>query len=264
MADGLTLRFGDATITDQLLLAIAGRQGLGNLLAEGSRLAAAQLGGGSEAWAMHVKGLELPGYDPRGLKTLALGLATTPRGACHNRTGAYEVDFSGTIDRFVATQHHGQLAAAAEATAAVLDSLTVCKFIRHCFDDLFAEGAALYQAVTGLPLTGAELALAGRRIITLKRLFNLRHGWQPADDTLPARLLDEPLADGPGAGERLTRAELAAMIASYYAAHSWQADGTIPATVLTELGLTADGLAGSAEPSQAAHISQVASPAKSP
>jgi aldehyde:ferredoxin oxidoreductase len=71
---------------------IGTREGLGDLLAEGSRAAAGQVGQGSEEWAMHVKGLELPGYDPRKLKTLALGLAVAARGACHNRSSAYEVD----------------------------------------------------------------------------------------------------------------------------------------------------------------------------
>ena len=74
-------------------------RGSGALLAEGSRRAALEIGGNSSDWAMHVKGLELPGYEPRGLKTLALGLAVSPRGACHNRSGAYEADFSGEVDR---------------------------------------------------------------------------------------------------------------------------------------------------------------------
>jgi aldehyde:ferredoxin oxidoreductase len=234
---GIALRFGNAAAVPAMLTAIAQRAGLGDLLAEGSRRAAARLGGGSEAWAMHVKGLELPGYEPRGLKTLALGLAVSPRGACHNRSAAYEVDFSGHVDRFQAEVSRGQLAAAAEDLAAVLDSLVLCKFIRKCFDDLYAEAATLYRLVTGWAMEGAELRRAGERINNLKKLFNIREGWTRADDTLPPRCLTEPLADGPGAGERLTREELDLMITGYYAARGWTADGLIPPAKLHELAL---------------------------
>ena len=86
----LGLRFGQAEGILAAIEAIGERRGVGGLLAEGSRFAAAAIGGESQGWAMHVKGLELPGYEPRSLKTMALGLAVSPRGACHNRSGAYE------------------------------------------------------------------------------------------------------------------------------------------------------------------------------
>ncbi|CAA9283684.1 MAG: Tungsten-containing aldehyde:ferredoxin oxidoreductase [uncultured Chloroflexi bacterium] len=230
------LRFGGAEALPGLLDAIAHRRGaLGDLLADGSRRAAARLGGGSEAWAMHVKGLELPGYEPRGLKTLALGLAVTPRGACHNRISSYEVDFSGEVDRFTAALDRGQMAADSEDRAAVLDSLIVCKFIRKCFEDFYAEAAELYEHVTGWATSGEDLREAGKRINLLKKLFNVREGWTRADDTLPPRVLDEPLADGAGAGERLTRAQLDLMIGGYYDARGWTVDGKVPDEALREL-----------------------------
>jgi aldehyde:ferredoxin oxidoreductase len=235
--DGISLRFGNASAVLAALHAIADRSGIGDLLAEGSRGAAAQLGGGSDAWAMHVKGLELPGYEPRGLKTMALGFAITPRGACHNRSGAYEADFSGVVDRFRAEVERGRIAADSEDLAAVLDSLVLCKFVRKCFDDLYEEAAEMYRLVTDWSMTGEELKQAGERINNLKKLFNIRAGWTRADDTLPARCLDEPLADGPGAGERLTREELDLMIGGYYAARGWTGDGKIPSEKLHELGL---------------------------
>ena len=123
--------------------AIAEREGVGALLAEGSRRAAIEIGRDSSDWAMHVKGLELPGYDPRSLKTMALGLAVSPRGACHNRSGAYEADFSGEVDRFHGDAGRGALVAASEDFAAVLDSLIVCKFLRKCFTDFYTEAAEL-------------------------------------------------------------------------------------------------------------------------
>jgi aldehyde:ferredoxin oxidoreductase len=235
--DGVELRFGNPTVVAAALQAIGERSGIGDLLAEGSQRAARQLGQGSEAWAMHVKGLELPGYEPRGLKTMALGFAVSPRGACHNRSAAYEADFSGTVDRFKAEVARGHMAADSEDLACVLDSLILCKFVRKCFDDLYTEAAEIYQLVTGWPMHGPELRLAGERISNLKKLFNVREGWTRVDDTLPARCLAEPLADGPGAGERLTPDELDMMIAGYYAARGWSEDGLIPPDKLHQLGL---------------------------
>ena len=130
--------------------AIAEREGVGDLLAEGSQRAAIETGRNSADWAMHVKGLELPGYEPRSLKTMALGLAVSPRGACHNRSGAYEADFSGEVDRLHGDAGRGALVAASEDFAAVLDSLIVCKFLRKCFSDFYTEAAELLSHVTGL------------------------------------------------------------------------------------------------------------------
>jgi len=232
-------RFGDPLAVERVLRAIASREGIGDLLAEGSRRAAASLGHGSGAWAMHVKGLELPGYEPRGLKTMALGLAVSPRGACHNRVAGYEADLSGEVDRFQAEVGRGRIAAEAEDLASVLDSLVLCKFVRKCFDDLYGEAAELYRLVTGWEMSGAELRLAGERISSAKKLFNVRQGWTRTDDTLPARCLEEPLAGGPGAGQRLTADELNLMIAGYYAARGWAEDGLIPAEKIRELGIDA-------------------------
>jgi aldehyde:ferredoxin oxidoreductase len=222
------VRFGEVDALGTTLVAIANRSSrLGDLLAEGSRLAAERTGRGSSAWAMHVKGLEMPGYEPRGLKTMALGLAISPRGACHNRSAAYEADFSGAVDRFTAEIGRGRIAADSEDQEAVLDSLILCKFIRKCFDDLYTEAAEMYELVTGRPTTGDDLRKAGERISTLKKQFNVGVGWTRDDDTLPERCLSEPLADGPGAGERLTRAELDLMIGGYYAARGWTESGLV-------------------------------------
>src|SRR5690606_22351707 len=210
--------------------AIGRRQGIGDLLAEGSRRAAERTGQGSEAWAMHVKGLELPGYDPRKLPTLALGLAVATRGACHNRSSAYDIDFSDRLDPDAEAQARAEAAAAAEDQAAVLDSLTICKFLRHCFDDLYAEAAELYTMVTGVPTTGDDLRVAGERINNLKKLFNIREGWTRADDRLPDRVLT---------GEAgLTHERLTHLIDAYYRVRGWDADGRIPEAHLTRLGLT--------------------------
>lgn len=238
LPDAARLRFGDAAALLATIEAIGERHGVGALLAEGSRRAAEDLGNGSDYWAMHVKGLELPGYEPRSLKSMALGLAVSPRGACHNRSGAYEADFSGTVDRFTADPNRGSIVADSEDFAAVLDSLIVCKFLRKCFNDFYPEAAELLSKVTGWNYSGAELARAGTRIHTMKKLFNLREGWQPKDDWLPQRLLNEVLLTGVGAGVGLSPDELRQMIQSYYQARGWDEDGFVSRKTLTALGLT--------------------------
>ncbi len=231
------LRFGDAETFLQTIEAIAMRRGLGAVLAEGSRRAAMQLGKDAMYRAMHVKGLELPGYEPRSLKTMALGLAVSPRGACHNRSGAYEADFSGEVDRLSADPNRGVLVAASEDFAAVLDSMIVCKFLRKCFSDFYAESAELLNKVTGWPYSDIDLRRTGERINTLKKLFNVREGWQSKDDWLPERLLSETLPTGVAKGVGLKSDELREMIQGYYKAREWDENGFIPEEKLHELGI---------------------------
>ena len=214
---------------------IAAREGIGALLAEGSRRAALDVGAESAYWAMHVKGMELPGYDPRSLKTMALGLAVSPRGACHNRSGAYEADFSGTVDRLRGDRGRGALVAASEDFAAVLDSLIVCKFLRKCFADFYGEAADLLTHVTGWPASDRELRRIGERINIVKRLFNQREGWRPEDDWLPSRLLTEALPSGVAEGVGLSASELREMIGGYYEARELDANGFVTEARLVEL-----------------------------
>ena len=230
------LDFGDGGAVIGLLDDIGYRRGyLGNLLAEGSRLAAERVGSGSEAWAMQVKGLEMPGYEPRSLKTLALGLATTPRGACHNRTSAYDADFSPDVDRLTVDDTRGQIAADSEDFAAALDSLIWCKFLRRAFGDFWEESAAVYRMVTGWDdFDAVELRRAAAHIADLKKGYNQRWGWRRSDDSLPGRTLTEPLSDGVAAGVGLTANELDGMIADYYLARGWSAEGRVD---LSAIGL---------------------------
>lgn len=231
------LCFGQPEGVLDAIRVVAERRGLGALLAEGSRKASVEIGGKSSDWAMHVKGLELPGYEPRGLKTMALGLAVSPRGACHNRSGAYEADFSGEVDRLRADSSRGTLVAASEDFAAVLDSMIICKFLRKCFTDFYSESADLLSKVTGWDCSGTELHRIGERIHTLKKLFNMREGWQPQDDWLPNRLLSEVLPTGVTQGVGLTPAQLRDMIQGYYQARGWDNKGLVPQQKLQELGL---------------------------
>ena len=236
--DGLDLRFGNASALLECLELIASRNGkLGQLLSEGSRFASSILERGSDYWAMHVKGLEMPGYEPRSLKTMALALAVSTRGACHNRSSAYEADFSNRVNRLEADAERGRITADGEDFSAVLDSLIWCKFLRKAFDDFWDESAISLNLITGWDVTPEELKEAGERINNLKKLFNIREGWTRDDDTLPPRALTETLPDGVAAGVGLSKPDLDMMIDTYYHARGWNTDGSIPDSKLANLGL---------------------------
>ena len=235
--DGIDLRFGSGDELLECVRLIAERKGIGDLLAEGSRGAAQLIGQGTNAWAMQVKGLEMPGYEPRSLKTMALGLAVSTRGACHNRSSAYEADFSARVDRLKVDEVRGRITAEGEDFSAVLDSLIWCKFLRKAFGDLYEESAEIYRHITGWDMTAEELQLAGERINNLKKQFNIREGWSRDDDTLPPRVFDEVLPTGVVEGVGLSRQDLDMMVQAYYLARGWREDGTIPAAKLKELGL---------------------------
>ncbi|MDA0769869.1 MAG: aldehyde ferredoxin oxidoreductase family protein [Chloroflexi bacterium] len=235
---GFSLSFGDGDALLEGIKLIAERRGIGNLLAEGSMRASRKVGQGSEAWAMQVKGLEMPGYEPRSLKTMALGLAVSTRGACHNRSSAYEADFSDRVDRLKVDDQRGRITAEGEDFSAVLDSLIWCKFLRKAFSNLYEESAEIYQKITGWPTSADELRKAGERINNLKKLFNIREGWTREDDTLPERVFTETLPTGMVAGVGLEREDLQMMVQGYYRARGWTEDGMIPDEKLRELGLT--------------------------
>jgi aldehyde:ferredoxin oxidoreductase len=210
------LRFGDADALHRALEEIGAREGLGDTLAEGSRRASELLGGAE--LAMHVKGLELPGYEPRTLHTMALGLAVNARGADHNRSGAYEADLGGELDRLEGGEPHVAAAIETEDRAAAMDSLILCKFLRGVFAEPWEEWAALLRPVTGWDIDGDELHDTARAIVGAKHAFNRREGWTRAEDTLPKRLLDVPITLPSGRQAALTRERLDAMVDAYHRA----------------------------------------------
>jgi aldehyde:ferredoxin oxidoreductase len=222
------LRFGEGDTVLSLLDRIARREGIGNLLADGTRRAAQVVGGDAPDFAPHVKGLELPGYEPRALQAMALGFAVGTRGADHNRSGAYEVDFSAAADRLRGSEESARLAVETEDRAALIDSLILCKFLRGVFADLWAESAGLLQKVTGWDVTADELRADARRVVTAKKLFNVREGWTPAEDTLPRRFLHEGLPAGTAPGATLPAERLRAMVTAYNLARGWTPDGRVP------------------------------------
>jgi aldehyde:ferredoxin oxidoreductase len=238
LIDAPWLRFGDADALLRALDEIGARQGLGELLAKGSRRAAELVGGGSDAFAPQVKGLELPGYEPRTMQAMALGLAVNSRGADHNRSGAYEADLSGGHDRLAGGPEHVTAAIETEDRAAVMDSLILCKFLRGVFAEPFDEWATLLSAVTGWDADGAELRQTARRIVMAKRAYNIREGWRPEDDWLPERLLSEPLSLASGRVAALTPERLRDMIDGYYAARGLDREGRPDPASLADLRLS--------------------------
>jgi aldehyde:ferredoxin oxidoreductase len=213
------LKFGDSAAMLRAIDLIGSREGLGNLLAEGSRRAAQTIGHNSISIAPQVKGLEIPGYEPRALQTMALGFAVGARGADHNRSGAYEVDFSDKVDRRHVTLDAVRHAIDTEDKAALMDSLIVCRFLRGVFEDFYAETAGMLHSVTGWDVSAGELRETARRIVSAKRQFNLLAGWTPAEDTLPERFLNTPLPNDPAAS--LSRDRLDGLVAEYHRQRGW-------------------------------------------
>jgi len=221
--DAPWLRFGAGAALLRALEEIATGEGLGEQLAQGSRRLALQIGHETIDFAPQVKGLEIPGYDPRGLQTMALGFAVGARGADHNRSGAYEVDFSEAVDRRDVGPEAAQLAVETEDKAALMDSLILCKFLRGVFDDFFGEAAQMLRLVTGWDTTAEELRKTAQQIVTAKKRFNILAGWTPAEDTLPERMLRQPLADD--AKAQLSPERLQALVTAYNAARGWSPEG---------------------------------------
>ena len=217
------LRFGDGAALLKAIHLIGTGAGLGKLLRLGSRAMANIIGHNSIAFAPQVKGLEIPGYEPRALQTMALGFAVGTRGADHNRSGAYEIDFSDTADRRKGTAATARLAVDTEDKAAIMDSLILCKFLRGVFIDYFAETAELLNLITGWGLDQSAMQNMARGIIDAKKEFNIRCGWTPVEDTLPQRMLNSALQDDPEA--RLDTQTLQTMIAAYNLERGWTADG---------------------------------------
>ena len=222
------LQFGDGAALLKALDLISIGAGIGRQLALGSRRMALELGHDSIDFAPQVKGLEIPGYDPRGLQTMALGFAVGSRGADHNRSGAYEVDFSEAVDRYNVGPESAHLAVETEDKAALMDSLILCKFLRGVFTDFFAESAEILRLVTGWDVTADELRATARRIVTAKKRFNILAGWTPAEDTLPERMLQQALPDD--ARAQLSPARLTALVRAYNLARGWSPEGWLPET----------------------------------
>jgi aldehyde:ferredoxin oxidoreductase len=211
----LKLDYGDVDGIAALIRQMGERRGAGELFSRGIRAASRALG--LEELAIHVKGLEPAGYDPRALKGMGLAFAVSDRGACHLRATVYKAEFAGWVDRSTA-EGKAALVLDFEDRHTVFDTLIFCRFYRDMigWDDL----STVIRLLTGLELDKAGLQALSARIANTIRQYNLREGMSPADDTLPGRLLREPLPPG---DDRLTEPELRHMLDEYYALRGWPA-----------------------------------------
>lgn len=235
---GIDAHFGNAEALLQLLEKMGKREGIGNILAEGVKVAAEKIDKGAEQLAQHIKGLEVTGYDLRCLKTAALGFAVSFRGADHNRHGAYVFDVKGKVDRLKAEKGRGKLVRDMEDVYALIDSFIVCKFSRGTFYKELPDMAKLYSLVTGYDMTAEELKQAGERVNTVARLINIREGLSRKDDTLPWKVMHEPIPDdGPVKGAMVTQEELDLLLDDYYESRGWTLEGVPTTAKLKELGM---------------------------
>jgi aldehyde:ferredoxin oxidoreductase len=238
--DGIDLRFGNAEALIAIIHKIGKREGwLGDALAEGVERAAQIIGNGAEKYACHIKGLELPGYDLRTLKTAALGFSVSFRGACHLRNGAYSPDVKGKVNRFKIEKGRGKMIADEGNMYNIIDSLIVCKFSRGTYYDGWKDLANYYTLATGIPITPEELTKDGERIENLARLFNIREGkGTRKHDTVPYKIMNYPVPDeGPAKGMCVSDEELQIGLDDYYAVRGWTSDGVPTVDKLNELGL---------------------------
>ncbi|HHY93168.1 MAG TPA: aldehyde ferredoxin oxidoreductase, partial [Firmicutes bacterium] len=243
-AEGLELTWGNADAMLGLIEQIAHRRALGALLAQGTVRAAQEIGGLAREFTVHSKGLEFPAHDPRTYNSLAVGYATSNRGACHLQGFTHGLELSLTmpdlgfpeiVDRFAA-DGKGTMTAAMQNLMSLFDSLKVCKF-------LLWGGTKPHHVLEWLNLvTGWEWDLptflrTGERLFNLKRLYNVRLGVSRKDDTLSPRILTQK--KGGGAGDNLP--PLGRMLSEYYAVRGWSEEGIPRPETLARLGL--DGLA---------------------
>lgn len=232
---GLTFRAGNPEIYPEIVTRLGLREGLGDLLAEGSLRLAEKFE--RPELAMQVKGLELPAYDPRGMMAQALGFMTSPTGACHLR-GGYSVQlafFGGMkeVPRFSVRQ--AALTAKNQQDLGIIqDSLGVCRFTG------FAVGpehwARLYGAVIGEEVSRGELAIAAERIACLERLFNISAGFGRQHDDLPPRFKQETITID-GEPRRISDEDRNRMLDDYYRVRGWDRDGLPAPATLEELGI---------------------------
>ena len=241
---GLELKFGNDQAMIALLRMMAYREGIGDILTDGTKAAAKKIGKGSEKYAMNIKGLELPAYDVRGAKAHGLNYATAYTGADHNKGYAFQEIFGipvpWEVDRF-AIEGKGKLTRWNQDVRCVTcDCATMCAFILDTALPATStqNTAALMEAVTGLIFTPDEVQKVGERVNNLAKAFNIREGFTRADDTFPERLMTEPLKEGGSKGQLISKEDLKTMLDEYYTDRGWNPETGVPTRAkLTDLGL---------------------------
>ena len=208
--------YGEVDKIADLLEKMAAREDIGDILADGIVSAARQWG--VEGLAIHVKGMEPPGYDPRVLKGMGLTYATSPRGACHLRTTFYKPELEGKSppDQI---EGKAEMLIDYEDRMNIFDTLILCRFYRDIYQ--WEDLEETIQLVTGQRCSTSELRAMAANIATMTRQFNINEGWQPQDDLLPQRWHDEPLPSG----HSITSEEMDYMLNDYYRLRGWDGQG---------------------------------------
>jgi len=233
--EGLEIKFGDHQVVIELIKKIANREGFGDLLAEGVKRASEKVGKESEKFAIHVKGLEIPGYSPRSLYGAALNYATSPCGGHVNRGSTVLTEITMPSNIRFDPVGKGILVKNEQDRRAVYDSAVLCLVTRRITH--LPQVSEMLEAVTGMRARPEELMDIGERINNLERAFNVREGITRKDDILPWRCLEEPMPDGPAKGRALGEAGLNKMLDEYYGARGWNNEGIPRKDRLQELGL---------------------------
>jgi aldehyde:ferredoxin oxidoreductase len=240
---GLEIKFGDPDIMIELVHRIGKREGIGDLLAEGTKRVSEKLGRGTERFAMHVKGLEMPAYDPRAAKITGLGYATANRGGDHITayvqgptflsTPFLVVEESTIEDPLVENPKEAKVVKDMEDALVIFDCAGACKFMGIAL--AAEEWVDLIAHVTGWDFGIREFRETGERVYNLARAFSVREGLTRADDSLPKRLLEDPLPEGPAQGH-VNHPE--PLLDAYYEFRGWdKATGKPTPEKLRELGL---------------------------
>jgi aldehyde:ferredoxin oxidoreductase len=242
---GLELKFGDPDVAITLLKMISSREGIGDVLAEGVKEVAKTWNKGSEDFAMEVKGLELPAWSPRGSPGQSLAYATADRGGCHQRGWPIAAECEGLPSKLGEPLQRYTIKGKPEYVINDQNFLSAtyatgaCEFVRTIEIFSTAEGLVrLIPLVIGWDMTEKEFMQVGERIWNLIRLFNIREGFTRKDDTLPKRVLEEPIPSGPSKGFNLGTDQFEEMLSNYYALREWDENGVPTAKKLTELGLS--------------------------
>lgn len=236
---GLVLKWGDPHMIVRLVEMIGKREGFGDMLAVGVKKLSERFDEKAREFAIHVKGLEPPGYEPRGLTGMGLAYATSPRGACHLRGTVYVPElFQGVIDR---KKIRGKTPVVVDYqdAATIFDSVIICKFgARNAFGNSIDNMPPLLKASIGIDFDGKKLREISKRIWTLERMFNVREGFGKKDDYLPERFYKEKIEEGPSKDQIIDKAEFTAELEDYYAARGWDKEGVPTKETLKHLGLS--------------------------
>ncbi len=233
---GFNASFGNDEAIIKLVQMISKKEGIGELLGKGVAKAAKEIKGGSEQFAMHVKGLELPAYDPRGAVGMGLAYATSDRGACHLR--AYTVsseilDSTARLDPLTA-EYKAELVKIEQDWFSILDSIGICIFANFGLNQ--NQLTKLLHTLTGIKEFSSlvKLLTIGEKIYNLTRLFNCREGLKRDSDMLPYRLIEE---ESPHISARNNTVPLDEMLNEYYFIRGWNKEGIPTSEKINELGL---------------------------